>query len=170
MMEKVSRSQKKRLAHALQKTGKKLLTLSEAQLDALTLPDELKEAVQLAWRLNRKQEAYRRQIQYIGRLMRDIDAAEIQSALDELEIGQAQQKQRFRLIEGWRDQLIADDGVRLDWIVQHVPGADRKQLTRLIDQAQGRGTPSEIKSAPRKLFRYLNQLDVDSHIHGKNQG
>ena len=66
MREKVSRSQKKRAAEALQHSGMKLVALGESQLEAMDIPAELKDALLAVRRLNKKHEAYRRQVQYIG--------------------------------------------------------------------------------------------------------
>ena len=159
-MEKVSRSQKKRLAEALQQSGKKLIALSESQLDALDIPGELKDAVGMAWRLSSKHEAYRRQIQYIGRLMREMDAQQIEMALFTLELGQERQRRRFARIERWRDELVSGDDERLALILDHIPEAERQQLTRLVADARSARKPSTTKSASRKLFRYLSRLEI----------
>jgi ribosome-associated protein len=78
--ELTSKSRKKRDMHALQDLGVKLVELNEQQLETMQLPESLLAAVQDARRLT-KHEARRRQMQYIGRLMRDLDAAPIRDRL-----------------------------------------------------------------------------------------
>jgi ribosome-associated protein len=160
-MEPISRSQKKRDAQALQRAGKRLMDLSEGQLAALDVPDELKEAIQFAWQLNRKQEAYRRQVQYIGRLMRQLEPQQVASALFEAEQGRELEKRRFRHIERLRDGLVSGDDKLVEWVLEHAPEADRAQLNKLIAGTRGTGGPASRKSASRNLFRYLNQLSLD---------
>jgi ribosome-associated protein len=159
-MERISRTSKKRMAEALQLLGKKLVKLSDGQLERLDIPERLKAAVESARAMNIKHEAYRRQIQYIGRLMRELDAAQIESALEQGAPEQDREKRRFAIIERWRDELVAGDGQRLAWIVEHVAGADPVQLNRLVADARGSNRPGGAKAARRKLFRYLSGLEI----------
>jgi ribosome-associated protein len=76
----LSKTKKKQQMHELQRLGETLVSLTPAQLDALALPEELSQAVREAWRI-RSREARRRQIQYIGRLMRAVDPDPIRAAL-----------------------------------------------------------------------------------------
>ena len=81
LAERPSRSARKRAAEHMQKLGVRLVALRESQLAALELPEELRTALREARRL-RGQSALARQYQYIGRLMRELDAAPIEAALD----------------------------------------------------------------------------------------
>ncbi|MBS0389421.1 MAG: DUF615 domain-containing protein [Proteobacteria bacterium] len=81
LADRPSRSARKRAAEYMQKLGVRLVALRETQLDALGLSDELREALREARRL-RGQSALARQHQYIGRLMRELDPAPIEAALD----------------------------------------------------------------------------------------
>lgn len=81
--ERISRTQKKKAVQAMQKTGEALLSLSETQLQSLALPEELRSAVFDAHRM-RSHGARRRQLQYIGALMRRVDAEHIQAQVDQL--------------------------------------------------------------------------------------
>ena len=79
----VSKTQKKREVEALQKLGASLIALAPAQLDTLELPGELLAAVREAQRI-KSHEAKRRQVQYIGKLMRSLDPAPVRAALAQL--------------------------------------------------------------------------------------
>ena len=81
LAERPSRSARKRAAEYMQKLGVRLVALRESQLQALELPEELRTALREARRL-RGQSALARQYQYIGRLMRELDAAPIEAALE----------------------------------------------------------------------------------------
>src|SRR5262245_23726383 len=94
--------------HELQALGAALVELPESRIQGMDLPAELRQAVLEAKRI-KSHEAKRRQVQYIGRLMRDIDPAPIRSALAEIEGGSAQANARHRRLEAWRERLIGDD-------------------------------------------------------------
>ena len=92
--------------------------------------------------------------------MREMDNQQIDSALQALEAGQERQKRQFACVERWRDELVAGDDGRLDWISDNVPGVDRQQLARLVADARGSTNPAAVKTASRRLFRYLSGLEI----------
>ena len=80
-----SRTQKKNEDRALQRLGEQLLALPFSQLETMDLPDELLTAIEFARKIKTKSRgARRRQIQYIGVLMRHIDPQPIETALDRI--------------------------------------------------------------------------------------
>src|SRR5580704_10747187 len=105
--ERPSKSARKRAAHAAQDLGEELMRLREAQLEALELPEELKEAVRLARRITSRA-GLARQRQYIGKLMRDIDPEPIRAALSSRSAADARETERFKRVEGWRERLISE--------------------------------------------------------------
>ena len=100
----VSKSEIKRDAEALKKLGEKLVELTPAKLDKIPLDDNLQEAIFLAQRLQK--EARRRQLQYIGKLLRSTDVEPIQEALDKIENKHLQQQIVLHKLELLRDELI----------------------------------------------------------------
>lgn len=148
-----SKSQRKREMTALQSLGERLVTLDAARVAALDLPERLTDAIALARTLTRH-EARRRQMQYIGRLMRDVDPAPIEEALARAAFGPAQDKARFAALERWRTRLLEDAGA-LDAFVAEHPNADRAALAELVARAReerGRAGPPHHQ---RALFRAL---------------
>ena len=124
-----SKSQLKREMEALQKLGEELVALPQDQLAALPLPDTLRDAVQLARRIT-SHGALKRQRQYIGRLMRELDAEPIRIRLDELRGTDLAMKARFRENQRWRDRLLAEgDAALAEFLARH-PQADRQHLDR----------------------------------------
>ena len=111
-----SRTQLKKEAVAIQKMGEKLVLLSDDQLSRMEVPAMLMEAIQ-AVRPMKSHGARRRQMQYIGTLMRSVDTEPIEKALLEIEQGAYRQAKTFHRIERWRDQLVAgaDDVVEEFW-------------------------------------------------------
>jgi len=156
-MERKSKSQVKREMLALQSLGERLVGLRPDQVRRIEMPEDLREAVLLAARL-RKGEALRRQLQYIGTLMRDADPEPIRKALEEMSCGRAIDMQRFRRIERWRDDLVNGSDEPLDEIVRDYPEADPKWLRQCILNARRERAENQAPRSARALFRYLRDL------------
>lgn len=159
-MERLSRTKKKKIAQALQKLGERLVQLGDAQFDALSLPEALLEAVAMARRM-KSHEARRRQLQYIGRLMRAYDPADIEGALERITAGEDEKKRHFKRVERWRDELVSGDEEQLAWLAEHCPSIDPQELGALVANAQAAHSDADKKKAGRKLFRYLNRACAD---------
>ena len=159
-MERISRTKKKKIAQALQRLGERLVLLGDAQFDALSLPEALLEAVAMARQMN-SHGARRRQLQYIGRLMRDYDPADIESALERITAGEDEKKRHFKRVERWRDELVNGNEERLAWLEGHCPSIDPQKLGELVGKAQSGHSDNEKKKAGRMLFRYLSRACAD---------
>jgi ribosome-associated protein len=153
-----SKSERKRQSNELQELGETLIGLSQAELDALPLPDVLREAVVLARRITAHGGLYR-QKQYIGKLMRKIDAEPIREALTAKRERERLAAVRFRRIEQWRDRLIREGEAGLHLLKQELgPGADLSELPALIDAARSEQAAKLPPHASRQLFRSLKDL------------
>ena len=160
----VSKTKKKREMHELQSLGVALAALSEPQLREMHLNPRLLEAVLEAKRI-RSHEAKRRQMQYIGRLMRDVDAAPIRARLAELEGSSAQATARHRRLEGWRERLLGDDGALTEFAAEY-PGADLQALRTLIRNARKEQKEGKPPRAYRELFRIVKEIDTSTPVQG----
>ena len=149
----VSRSEKKRQVEALQKLGAALVELAPAQLDALALPDELRAAVREAQRIT-SHEAKRRQIQFIGKVMRGVDPEPVRAALAQVAGQSAAARVRQHRLEQWRVRLIEDDGALTEFASTHA-GADLQALRALIRNARREIAEQKPPRAQRELFRVL---------------
>ena len=132
-----SRTELKRESDELQKLGESLLALRADLMAKVDLPEKLVEAVAEAKRITNF-EGKRRQMQFIGKLMRKLDEDAIDSvraALLEQSQGSAQETLQLHLAEQWRDRLIKDDDACGEWL-QSFPGTDSQQLRALIRQAR----------------------------------
>jgi ribosome-associated protein len=156
-MEQKSKSQVKREMLALQSLGEHLVDLSPNQISKIEMPQDLREAVLFA-RTLKKSEAWRRQMQYIGTLMRDADPEPIRKAVDEIGRGGGHDAQLFQKLEQWRNELIDGNDELLGDIVNHFPDADRKRLRRLALNARKEREERKPPKASRVLFRYLREL------------
>jgi ribosome-associated protein len=151
-----SKTRRKHEMHALQALGVELVGLDPARLATLALPERLVEAIALARTLQRH-EARRRQLQFIGRLMRDVDPAPIRAALAAWAEGPKRERERFTLLERWRDRLLDEpDGVHA--FVDRYPDASREALAALVEGARAERARGAAPSRSRALFRELRRI------------
>jgi ribosome-associated protein len=156
-----SKSQRKRDVHELQKLGEELLTFPDAILGELGLPETLLEALASARRIT-AHGARRRQLQYIGKLMRGIDTASIRSAVNARQRQQTLHSHAFHRLEKLRDALLTEPDTTLDTVLKAFPGADRHELHRLTRQARFERDNHLPPRTARALFRYLRDLEEQS--------
>ncbi len=143
----------------LQALGEALVGLPEDQLRRLELPDVLREAVVDARRINAFG-ARRRQLQFVGKVMRDIDPAPIRLQLDALRGVSAQHIAWMHTLERWRVRLLDDDAATADWITSH-PATDSQRLRTLIRNARHEREAGKPPRAFRELFQLLRDLIPD---------
>src|SRR5689334_8584135 len=130
----VSKTKRKQEMHELQALGAALVSLPESQIRELSVDAALREAVLEAKRI-RSHEARRRQIQYIGRLMRDVDPAPIRERLAALEGHSTRASAEHRRLEAWRERLLADDAALTEF-ADAFPRADLQALRTLLRNAR----------------------------------
>jgi ribosome-associated protein len=171
-----SRTELKKESTELQKLGEALLTLRTDLMERLALPENLRTALDELRRISNF-EGRRRQLQYVGKLMRGLepDTLEaIRAALEEQRSGSAQQALALHAAEKWRDDLIASDDALQAWL-QARPDTDVQQLRALIRQARKDGAPTQDEvargQAPRRgrAYREIFQLvreQLDQEEHG----
>jgi len=152
----VSRTKKKQAVEELQKLGAALVELGAVQLDALALPAPLLAAVRDAQRIS-SHEARRRQLQYIGRIMRSVDPEPLRAALAAIAGQSALARAQQRRLENWRERLIGDDQALTAFASEH-PGADLQALRTLIRNARKEIAASRPPRAQRELFRVLRDF------------
>jgi len=150
-----SKTRRKHEMHALQDLGEQLVSLDPARLRTLDLPERLHDAVLLARTITRH-EARRRQMQYIGRLMRDVDPAPLAAALKRWSEGPAEEKARFAALERWRTRLLDDATGLADFVAEH-PSADRAELADLVHAARAERTTGGPPHRQRALFRAIRK-------------
>ncbi|HEX6636957.1 MAG TPA: ribosome biogenesis factor YjgA [Steroidobacteraceae bacterium] len=153
-----SKSQRKRDADAAQALGTRLIELKEAELRAMDLPDRLLDAILLAKRITARG-GLARQRQYIGKLMRGLDLAPVEAALEEKSRSAQFASEKHKRLETWRTRLLEEGPPALDELMRWCPGADRKALQALVTKATAaRVDPGSREAASRELFRTLRAL------------
>jgi ribosome-associated protein len=152
-----SKSQLKREMNALQDLGTALIKLGAKDLAKVPLPDNLAEAIHHA-RSIKSHGALRRQMQYIGKLMRDVDAEPIRQALDSIRQTGQRSTAHFHAVEQWRDRLIKEGQGALDAFIAEHPEADRQQLRQLMLNAEREHKQNKPPKSSRTLFRLIREL------------
>ncbi|HEY3075651.1 MAG TPA: ribosome biogenesis factor YjgA [Burkholderiales bacterium] len=160
----VSKTRRKKEMHELQALGVALVELPESQLATMQIAEELREAVLEAKRI-KSHEGRRRQLQYIGRLMRDVDPVPLRAQLDALTGYSAQEAARHRRLEALREKLLADDEALTAYISEHA-GADLQALRTLIRNARREQKEGRAPRAFRELFRVLKALEPPTSAAG----
>lgn len=155
--ERKSKSQIKREMLALQALGERLAELSSDQIKKIELPLELRDALLICKTIG-KGEARRRQLQYIGALMRETDPEPIQKALDAIDSGDRQAELQFKELDRWRDKLIDGNDDLIGEILSRFPGTDRQTLRQLVLNARKERGRLKSPKASRVLFRFLRAL------------
>ena len=155
----ISKTRRKKQMKDLQDLGAALVELSKEQLARIDLPEDLREAV-TACRGITKHEGRRRQMQYIGKIMRNIDAAPIAAQLAELEAPTKRQTAVFHVAERWRDEIMGEPGA-IERFTKEFPEADANRLRELAEKAREEKRTSKPPRSFRDLFHVLNGLLQD---------
>jgi ribosome-associated protein len=155
--DEISRSTIKHEMTALQKLGETLVDMSQSQLDKIPLPDALIKAITFARNL-KSREAKRRQLQFIGKLMRTVEIEPIQTAIKIAQLTNRQITAQFHQAEEWRERLINEGDAAIQAFVDMYAEIDRQKLRQLTRQAQQNRKTGKNTGAEKELFRYLRDI------------
>jgi ribosome-associated protein len=151
-----SKSQVKREMQALRDLGKELVELPAGELVKFELSESLLDAIVLA--KNSKREALRRQLQHIGKLLRDEDETAIRQTMAQISQPKKDEVKAFHELEQWRDRLITGDDEVINRLVSRFPDADRQHLRQLVRNARKERMMEKPPRYSRLLFQYLKEL------------
>ena len=154
-----SKTQLKREAEAMTRLGEQLLGLDNGQLGRLNLTDSILSAI-TEYRKIKQHGARKRQLLYLGKLLRKIDVSEIQDQLESFKSQAQQQNRAFHELEQWRDRLLTDDQA-LTELLNSYPGMDRQHIRQLIRAARKEQSQNKPPAAARSLFKYLRNAILD---------
>ncbi|MCB5191370.1 DUF615 domain-containing protein [Methylobacillus arboreus] len=155
-IEPVSKTKRKAEADALQDIGVILVGLPKDKLTKLELPEALLDAVNEAKRIT-SNGALRRQMQYLGRLMRDVDTAPIVEQLQRWEGSHNEENARFHRLEQWRSRLIDDESSLAEFITEY-PQTEAQQVRNLIRNARREQAAGKPPKSSRELFKLLRSI------------
>lgn len=157
-----SKTKIKKQMHDLQDIGEQLVALGKDQLAEIEIPDTLREAIREMKRIN-KFGAQRRQMQYIGRLMRDIDPAPIIEKLSAWNGTSRQHIAWLHRVERWRDRLLAQPDSLTEFLADH-PTADAQQLRTLIRNALKEKELNKPPKSFREIFQVLREVMPEESV------
>jgi ribosome-associated protein len=151
-----SKTQRKKEMHDLQALGAELVGLNDEQLASIELPEPLLDAVTDARRMT-KFEARRRQLQYIGKLMREVDPEPIKSRLAAWKSVSTAHTARLHAIERWRERLLEDSGAITELLREH-PDVDAARLRSLLRNAARERAEGKPPRSFRAIFKFLSDI------------
>lgn len=168
--EATSKTQRKKEMTALQQLGEELARLNDAQLAEVPLPEALREAVIEARRIT-QHEGKRRQMQYVGRLMRTIDAGPVREKLASWQGVSRDATALLHRIERWRERLLEDDAAIQEFVAAY-PRSDLQRLRSLLRSIRRERAENKPPRQYRELFRLLRETmapdagsDAGAHPH-----
>jgi ribosome-associated protein len=157
----ISKTRRKRDLDALKDLGRELFDLGDDALQALQLPEDLLEALLTMHRI-RSHGAQKRQLQYVGKLLRNIDTAPLRAAVEARKHQQSIHTREFHLLEELREKLLVEGDAALPEVLAHFPRTDRQHLRKLVRHARNEHAARQPPRATRELFRYLRELQEES--------
>jgi ribosome-associated protein len=162
-----SKTKRKQEMHALQDIGEQLVGLNKDRLAQINLPETLLDAVIEAKRLT-GHEARRRQMQYLGKLMRSVDEEPIRAKLDEWNNVTRVQGAKFHALERWRERLLTEEQALSDLVAEYAR-ADIQQIRTLIRNAQKEAAAGKPPKSSRALFKLLREMIEEDKIEPEQQ-
>lgn len=153
-----SKTRRKQASHELQELGEAVVALPDARIDALTVSETLLDAIR-QFKKTKTFEGRRRQMQYIGKLMRSHDVEPIRQAVTDMQLGRAKDSLALHQAERWRAELLAEDDAVTRWTAAR-PGTDVQQLRSLVRAARkDAALVPEKRSgrAFRELFQFIRE-------------
>lgn len=162
--ERPSKTALKAQAHELQTLGRKLSELSNEQLSGIPMDDALRDALQTL-RRTRSHEGRRRQLQLVGKLMRQVDADPLREAVAALQLGPAREALHLHRAEYWRDAMVSDETAITRFVADH-PDVEIQALRQLVRRArsESQADPGLPGAAPRRgpawraLFKFIRPV------------
>lgn len=151
----ISRTEFKKESEQAQELGLKLVALSKSQLDKMELDEQLYDAVLKSKIIKPKTEAYRRHMQYIGKIMRSVEHEPIQAALDKVLNKNNNETAQIQIFEKLRDKLITNGDDAIQALIDEHDHLDRQKLRQLVRQANKELAKGPSSKSASELFKYL---------------
>ncbi len=153
--QEISKSALKRQMLALQELGEKIVALPETQLNQIPLSEKLRDAVLLARKIT-KRGGLKRQLQYIGKLMRHVDPKPIEAVIEDIEKGHQESNRLFHKREQWREQLLNGSNDKLTEFVNLYPNTDLQRLRQLLRTYKTAKTDDKKKQIARLVYQLIS--------------
>ena len=155
-----SKTQLKKEAQALTDLGSTLVKMSPRDLTQIPLDEELRDAIKVAQNIH-KHGGLKRQLMYIGKMLRKRDTAPIEAAYQALQERDSMNNARFHRLEHWRDRLLDEGDSIIGDVLEEMPMLDRQQLRQLLRNAATEKVAGKPPASARALFKYLREAQQD---------
>ncbi|RUP81101.1 hypothetical protein C7Y69_09605 [Alteromonas sp. KS69] len=156
--ELISKSELKRQSKDLQKLGQTVVNLTPAHYATIPLDEELKDALDIARVINKKKDGYRRQLQFIGKLLRQRDNTPIEVALAKITHQHQANNAAFHELERAREDVITRGDDAIQGLIEQYPELDRQKLRQFHRQVKKEQEKNAPPKAYRELFQYLKDV------------
>ena len=154
-----SKSELKRQSTELQKLGEQLIEAPRDRVKRVPMPEELRDAILMCQTIT-NHEGKRRQVQFVGKLMRSLDEEEvavIQRTIESWKGTSRAEAAALHALERRRDKLLADDKALTQLLEEH-PHLDAQQLRTLIRNARKEQAEHKPPKAYREIFQILKDV------------
>ncbi len=152
-----SKTEIKKEMHQLQDFGQKLIEMSKHQRSRLPLTDDLKDAMIVADKIRNKNEALRRHIRHIAKILLETDLAPIYQAIDVMANKHQQETAKFTRLENLRDELIEQGNEAIETLLAEFEQMERQKLKQLVRHAAKEKKAEKIGKHYKNLFAYLKE-------------
>jgi ribosome-associated protein len=169
--ERPSKSEMKRQSDALQKLGEQLIEAPRDRVKRVPMPDELRDAILMCQTIT-NHEGKRRQVQFVGKLMRSLDEEEvgvIQRTIESWKGTSRAEAAALHALERRRDKLLADDKALTQLLEEH-PELDVQHLRTLIRNARKEQAENKPPKAYREIFQILKDLAKQAKADAASEG
>ena len=156
----VSKSQVKRECLDLQELGEAMSKLEPSALDRIPMDEKIRDAI-ITIRKLKKGSALKRQVQYVGKLLRNTDFEPIRDAYEKVVNHYREDVKQFHRLENWRDRLVEEGDKALGELLDEMPQLDRQHLRQLIRQANKEKQKNKPPKSSREIFKYLRQVSEE---------
>lgn len=157
----VSKSEIKRDAKALRDLGEQLVNMTPTQRSKLNLDEQLLDAIATAIKIANTREGYRRQLNYIGKMLRHRDEEAILAAIGKAGNANKSAERELQVLESIRTELLGENGNdKINQLVGEHPDFERQKLRQLIKKTKNQQTkqPEQPSPAFKELFQYLKEV------------
>ena len=152
----VSKTELKKDSKKIQQFGRKISELTINNIEAFKFPLTIYEAV-IGLKNLKSNSAKKRQVQYLGKLLREFDLTHAFLVMKQLEVSSQKEIQRNHIIEGWRDKLLSNNDSITEFI-DEFPKIDRQSLRQTISNAQREKKDSKGAKYSRQLFKLIKDI------------
>ncbi|MCC5879805.1 MAG: DUF615 domain-containing protein [Idiomarina sp.] len=160
LVERPNKTQLKRENATIHETAVRLVGLTDGAMKKMPINEELIDAIKLAHKIRNTREGFRRQIQRVTKLLRQIDHEAVKRELDGLQRSGDVENARFHALERWRERILVEGDEAIEAFIEKNPETDRQKLRQLVRKTKKEQADEKPPAAYRELFKYLREVST----------